>query len=743
MPNTRGTRWLLRLGWLVPLGAFVAGIGVLILTYAFASIPLPQDVEYLSASAEVYDRHGKLIGTYTGEVRRFLLPPDELEALPDYIGESVIAAEDRDFYEHNGVSLRGIMRAAWANFTGGRIQQGGSTITQQYIKQAVLQDSSRTFARKAKEVVLAIKLERRFDKDDILGFYLNTIYLGRGAYGFEAAARTYFGYQDPDGSGPESAASQLSLAEASFLAAIIPAPESYQPDENRAGATERRDRVLDAMVEEDYIDRSKADFASRKPVRLAKGFVERSTNVRAAYFMEWLRKEYLYPEYGNELYTGGLKIHTTLDLGMQESAEDAVDSILTEPEDPQAALVSMTPTGAVRAMVGGEHYDSIKKSRQFNYATDYPGRSTGSSFKPFTLLAAIEDGVNPERSYFSGQSPAFIDECAGANGVPPWEVENYGGSSFGSMNLVQATTNSVNTIYAQLIAEIGPERVADLLKDFGFDRGGTREISDTACSLSLGILDSTVLEMARSYATFAARGALPEVMPIQYIENSENECVKAYRPEFEESCASYDELEIDQVVARNSADVLTQSLESVVTSGTAAANAQLGRPAAGKTGTAQENVDAWFGGYIPQLATVVWMGYPADKRKGGEVVVPQMRSCTDLELCKPVHGLFSGVTGGSLPTQIWAAYMREAIVDIPIADFAEPTEMPERNINQPPPVAPVPSATKEKEPEEEPSEEPVPSPSPEPQPSVQPSNNPSPIPTIENPDEDEDEDDDP
>src|SRR5687768_15456313 len=195
---------------MLPVLAIVIGGTVLGLTYAFARIPLPQDIE-LASSAEVYDAHGKLIGTNSDEVRRFLLNKDELADLPDYIGEAVIAAEDRDFYEHSGVSVRGIIRAAWANLTGGEVQQGGSTITQQYVKNAVLEDPERTITRKVKEAVLAIKLERRYSKDEILDFYLNTIYLGRGAYGIEAAARSYF----------DKHAGELTLGETAFLAGII------------------------------------------------------------------------------------------------------------------------------------------------------------------------------------------------------------------------------------------------------------------------------------------------------------------------------------------------------------------------------------------------------------------------------------------------------------------------------------------------------------------------------------------
>ncbi|MBA2313375.1 MAG: penicillin-binding protein, partial [Actinobacteria bacterium] len=389
-PRRRIARFL----WILPVFAVLVGIALLVAVYAFASVPLPEQVK-LASAAEVYDRNNELIGIYSGEERRFLIDTAEL---PPYVGQAVVASEDRDFYEHSGVSIRGIARAAWANITGGEVTQGGSTITQQYVKQAVLQDPSRTLTRKGKEAILAIKLERRFSKRRILGFYLNTIYLGRGAYGIEAAARSYF----------DKAATELTLSEAAFLAGIIPSPESYQPDEDPKLARDRRDNVLAAMEDEGYISAREAEHAARRKVTVSDGASSGVEESRAAYFMEWLRKEYLDPALGDDLYTSGLKIYTTLDLGMQDQAEDAVSSLLTERSEPQAALVSITPTGAVRALVGGRDFMNVSKARGFNYATDN-ARQPGSAFKPFTLLAAIEKGVSPE-STFTGASPTTIED---------------------------------------------------------------------------------------------------------------------------------------------------------------------------------------------------------------------------------------------------------------------------------------------------------------------------------------------
>ena len=714
------------------MGALLIGITILGLTYAFARIPLPRDIE-LASSAKVFDVKGRLIGTYSDEVRRFLIDTDKL---PEYVSDAVVAAEDRDFYEHSGVSVRGIVRAAWANVTGGEISQGGSTITQQYVKNAVLQDPSRTVTRKLKELVLAIKLERRYPKEQILGFYLNTIYLGRGAYGFEAAAQTYF----------DKPAVELTLGEAAYLAGIIPAPESYQPDENPRGAEARRDRVLDVMVDEGYVTRGEARDARREKIKIAKGAIGSVVKrQRAAYFLEWLRRDYLYPEFEEGLFTRGLEIHTTLNLDMQEAAEDAIASALTERTDPQAALVSMTPRGEVRALVGGRDFTSVKKARGFDYATNFPGRSAGSSFKPFTLLTAIQEDISP-RSRFSGHSPQFISdpECADPDGSS-WEVENYEGGSYGTIDLVQATTNSVNTVYAQLAAEVGPESIVDTLDKFEFDRPGTEAERDLhgpsleVCSQALGTMDVTPLEMARSYAAFAGRGVLPDVIPIRYIEDFEGGCVREYRStRGVADCEEEDLVSSSRAAEENDVDVLNQTLTNVVSGGTAQA-ANIGRPVAGKTGTAQRHSNAWFAGHIPQLATVVWMGYPLERRtvecvagetdckngKKKEGYVPLMEFCSDVELCRPVHGVT--VTGGSFPAQIWAAYMRIVTEGMEILPFPTPVDTPDEVINEAPAFTPKPKPSKADEEEAEPTPSPDQTAEPSPEPTQ--SEEPNPLPS--------------
>ncbi|HWL64814.1 MAG TPA: transglycosylase domain-containing protein [Actinomycetota bacterium] len=660
-------RWLSLLASLVL--AFIAADEMV--EYALAQIPLPREVK-LPSSARVYDRNGELIATFRDEVTRYII---NSKTLPPHVRRAVVAAEDRDFYEHEGVSIKDTARAAWKNLTNTGVLQGGSTITQQYVKNAVLEDPSRTIERKFKELILSVKVERRYSKTRILDMYLNTVYFGRGAYGIEAASRVYFAKH----------ASQLTLSEAAYLAGLIPAPADY---EGRRAGMERRSYVLKGMRDEGYITAREMRRADRTRLKLRTHETLRRGHQEAAYFLEWLRKDYLYPRFGDCLYRCGLKIHTTLDLGMQSEAEEAIDSILTEPSDPQAALVSMTPDGEVRAMVGGRDFTEVKRARGFNYATDGK-RQAGSAFKPFTLLSAIEQDISTS-SRFSGESPKTIEDpaCTGPDGV--WMPENYGGSSFPTLDLTSATANSVNTIYAELVSEVGPENVAEVVESFGFTGSARSGEVEPVCSLSLGTLDVSVLEMTRAFAGFAARGNLPEPVPIRFVTDRSDECILGFRTGDDMKCRKRDEIAPRRAAEANDVDVLNQALQSVVEGGTATA-AQIGRPVAGKTGTTQDNRDAWFAGYTPQLATVVWMGYPIeagpDKKFGTpDDVSPLMHYCSDPAACRPVHGI--EVTGGSFPATIWGLYMQAALVDTPIESFTVPVDLPDVVLNPPPPPKP-------------------------------------------------------
>ena len=639
--------------------------------YALAQIPLPRTVA-LPSSARVYDRDGELIATYRDEVTRFII---DSKTLPAHVRQAVVAAEDRDFFSHEGISIGGTVRAAWKNLTNAEVLQGGSTITQQYVKNAVLEDPSRTFERKFKELILSMKVERRYSKSKILDMYLNTVYFGRGAYGIEAAARVYFSKH----------ASQLTLPESAYLAGLIPAPANFS---DRQEGLERRSYVLGAMREEGYISGPRQRRAERAPLKIRTDEMLRQGHQQAAYFLEWLRKDYLYPRFGDCLYRCGLKIHTTLDLDMQRQAEESIASVLTEKSDPQAALVSMTPTGEVRAMVGGRAFTDVKKARGYNFATDGK-RQAGSSFKPFTLLTAIEKDISPT-SRFSGESPKIIDDplCAGPDGT--WVPENYGGTSYPTLDLYSATANSVNTIYAELMSEVGPQAVANTVEDFGFSGATNTGDIEPVCSLALGTLDVSVLEMTRAFAGFSARGELPEPNPIRYVTNRSDKCILGFSTGKKVDCKKEADVSGTQVADQNDVDVLTQTLEGVVEGGTATV-AQIGRPVAGKTGTTQDNRDAWFAGYTPQLTTVVWMGYPIeagpDEKPGtADDISPLMNYCSDIARCRPVHGI--EVTGGSFPATIWGLFMQAAMEGMPIESFIPPADLPDTILNPPPPPEP-------------------------------------------------------
>ena len=672
--SSRAHRWRRRVrspGWWIGIVAsvvFALAAADYAVEYALARVPLPDEVK-LPQSARVYDRHGKLIATYRDEVTRFMI---DAGSLPDHVREAVIAAEDRDFYQHEGISFSAMVRAAWENFTARDVTQGGSTITQQYIKNAVLNDPSRTIERKVNEAILAIKLEKRYTKDAILEFYLNTVYFGRGAYGIEAAARSYFAKH----------ANQLTLAESAYLAGLIPAPERYQSGED---AVARRAYVLNAMEEEGYITQAEKERARDAELRKERSAQLRPYTQEAAYFIEWLRKKYLYPRFGDCLFRCGLKIYTTIDMDMQRAAEEAIATNLPDDIDPQAALVSMTQRGEIRALVGGRTgFNKRLKARGFNYATD-SRRHAGSAFKPFTLATAIEEDISPH-SRFTGYSPKTIDDPWCMTGEEQWIVDNYGGSSYGTLDLVTATSNSVNTVFAELITEVGPDKVAELVEAMGFRNANGGHQIDPVCSLALGTLDVSPLEMARAYATFAARGVRPKVTPIRWVDNATEDCILGYRPPKKKDCRTEVDVDGEQVMDPNSADVLTEALTGVIEGGTAT-GAFIGRPAAGKTGTAQDNRDAWFAGYVPQLATVVWMGYPVENGPDGKFgtaddVSPVMQYC-GLPHCRPVHGI--SVTGGSFPATIWSQFMLAALDGVEVRYFTAPTYQPTTVINPPPP----------------------------------------------------------
>jgi penicillin-binding protein 1A len=565
----------------------------------------------------VFDRHGKPITTLHAAVNRVIVPMDKIAPS---LREAVVAIEDQDFYEHRGLDPAAIVRAAWENTITGRIEQGGSTITQQFVKN-VFTTGERTLERKIHEAVLAVKLERQFSKDQILEKYLNTVYFGRGAYGAQAAAVTYFGVP----------AAKLSLAQSALLAGLIAAPGRWDPKRNAEDAQARRNLVLDRMAEQGYITPERAARVRDNRVK-APGLKRLPTPY--PYFVQHVVDLLVDSGGYDRTFEGGLRVTTTLDPGMQQAAEQAVATHLPDPKGPSGALVAIDPsTGGIRALVGGRDFEKTK----FNLATQ-GHRQTGSAAKTFTLVAAVEQGISLN-TLWQGPSSLVIEDprCYDPTKDEPWEVHNYADEGTGTLPLGRAIAESVNTIFAQLVLDVGPEQVMETARKMGVRSSSLEPV----CSITLGSQAMTPLEMTSAYATLAARGVYHKPVAIQEIRSATDE-VLSRAPD-----------KGRRVIEQNDADVVTSALEGVIQSGTGTA-ASIGWPAAGKTGTGQDYEDAWFCGYTPQLAACVWVGY-----RKGEIPMEN------------IYG-YSGIYGGSIPAMIWHDFMASAMSGLPYEDFATP-----------------------------------------------------------------------
>ena len=568
----------------------------------------------LPGSTYVYDRNGKLITTFHGEVDRTPIP---LGQIPRHLREAVIAVEGDQFYEEGGVNLGSILRAAYTNLRSGAVEEGGSTITQQYVKK-IYTDGSKTLGRKIQEALLAEKLTRELTKDEILSRYLNAVYFGQGAYGVQAAAKTFFGVP----------AKKLTLLQSATLAGLIAAPARFDPVLQPDAGLARRNYVLDRMVAEGYITPQRGEDLKARKLVVRK---RRPTASLAPYFTDHVRR-YLQDRYGVErTFGGGLRVTTTIDLEWQRAAQEAVQTHLGLPGDPSAAVVAIDPrNGAIRAMVGGVNF----KKRKFNLAT-MARRQTGSAFKTFALVAALEKGISLE-SVWRGPSSMVIPDRRCETDGEPWKLSNYGESGFGTMPLFMGFAKSVNTIFAQVTLEVGPENVAEVAQRMGID---TR--LSPVCSIGLGANSVTPLEMTEAFATIAARGMHRDPAAVQQVMSPTGNVLEHHRGRGR------------RALSQNVADAATLAMRHVVLNGTGTA-ANIGRPVAGKTGTAQRYQDAWFCGFTPQLVTCVWLGYPK-----GEIPMTY------------VHGR-AGVTGGSIPAAIWHDFMSTVLADAPVLDFHDP-----------------------------------------------------------------------
>jgi penicillin-binding protein 1A len=610
----RRTRWtpVIRISLLVLLLAAIAGgvSGCVALGKISQGLPDPtKPLTGTDQTTQVLDRNGKQItGLFADQNRQYVT----LKDIPLVLRHAVIATEDQRYYQHAGVDPIGMLRALWIDIRAGAQVQGGSTITQQYVKQAFVGDE-RSLKRKVQEALLAYRLEQAYSKDKILEMYLNTIYFGHGAYGVQTAAKVYFG----------KSVQQLSVAEAAMLAGVIKSPAGYSPYLQPVAAKGRRDTVLGQMRDQGYIDAATYAAAVASPIKTA-GL--KGDSRIAPYFVAYL-KEQLVKTYGEDVvYRGGLKVTTTLDLKTQAAAEKAVRDVLPNKTDPSAALVALDPkTGEILAMVGGRDF----QTQQFNVATQ-GHRQSGSSFKPFVLATALQQGISPEQTFNASSAKLQIP------GGQTWSVAGESGFS-GPMRLREATWYSINPVFAQLVLKVGADNVVKTARAMGITTTITPVPAVALGGMAEGV---TPLEMADAYATFANGGSHLPAIGILQVTDSTGKVLYSAKPVGTPA--------IDPAIAYLTTDIL----KGVIQHGTATA-ADIGRPAAGKTGTTQSNADAWFVGYTPQLVASVWMGYADAARP--------MTS---------VHGIT--VYGGSFPAKIWAAFMKAALANTPPTQFKQP-----------------------------------------------------------------------
>jgi penicillin-binding protein 1A len=559
----------------------------------------------------------RVLAVLRGSEARTLVGFDEINP---WMRHAIVAVEDRRYWEHRGVDIRGIGRALWADIRQKKVVEGGSTITQQFVKNALDRDQ-KTIARKVREAALAWQLTQRWSKRRILEAYLNTIYFGNGAYGVQQASLTYFGH----------GAGDLDLHEAALLAGIPANPTAFDPVVHPQAAGARRLLVLEAMVDEGKITRQQLVDANRKPLPLPEDVKLPGTEGPAQYFVNYVKQQ-LIDEYGAaRVFGGGLEVHTTIDLELQQAARDAIRKTLTDPEGPSAALVALDPrTGAVKAMVGGSNY----RKSQFNLAVQSE-RQPGSAFKPFVLATALRQGISPATRFDS--KPQEINL-----GDRYWAPKNYDDVYYGSVDLERATIESDNIVYAQLTQLVGSRKVAETAKAMGI-----QSRLQGFYSIGLGTESVNPLELARAYGVLANDG--------KRIDGA----VLGNQPRVIETISDGDRELRNRPVGRRAltpADARTMNaiLQKVVSQGTGVRAQLPDRPVAGKTGTTENYGDAWFVGYTPQLVVAVWVGYP--------------------KTLQPMLTEFDGeaVTGGSFPAEIWKAFAATALADEEPAYFAAP-----------------------------------------------------------------------
>jgi len=574
----------------------------------------PQDK---GATSVIFAADGSRLGYVQSDEIRTPLPWKEM---PLDVRRSVVAIEDERFYKHDGVDFGAIVRAGIRNVESGKNVQGGSTITQQLVRALYIDDPQQTYTRKIREAKLASELEQEHSKRWILQNYLNAVPFGtvggRTAIGIESAAETFF----------DKHARELNLAEAATLAGLPQAPSQYNPFRNPSAALVRRNEVLDKMAENRHITQAEAIEAAGQPLNVRRG--TRYTDRREPYFFDYVQ-ERLIEQYGVGVYRrGGLEVHTTIDPKNQDQARDAINSYYADPAGPSSAITSIDPaTGEIKAMASSGEYSD----RTFNLAAQ-GHRQPGSAFKTMVLTAAIRQGIDPDSTYYTSKPLSIDDPKYG-----PWEVKTFGDTYSGSQSLTSATLASDNSVYAQLILDVGPEKVCETAKLLGITTKLDCYPAEGLGGLRLGV---TPLEMSSAYATLASGGVRHRPTAIDRVvfpDGTSDETMGADNGK--------------RVISEGEAYEVTQILEQNVQSGTGT-SADYGCPAAGKTGTTDEGKDAWFVGYTPKLSSAVWVGYP-----DAGIAIP-------------------GAQGGTLAAPVWNDFMLPAS-DGDCSDFEEPDTLAE------------------------------------------------------------------
>lgn len=621
------------------------GVAIGAVTWIIKDTPDISNYKGSSETTIIYSSEGEELTRLYRENRTYV----PLNDIPAHLEEAIVAIEDKNFYVHHGIDFFGILRAVVANLRAGYIAQGASTITQQLARNALLHQE-KTYYRKIQEAYLALQFERKYTKTEILEMYLNEIFMGHSAYGVQAASHQYFGKD----------VSELNLSESALLAGLPRAPNYYSPYNNKEEAIKRRNRVLNKMIKLGYIDETTAEQAKQKELTL-KSTKDQNEELKAPYFVRYVRDKLLDMYGANMVYGNGLKIYTTLDTNMQQTANDSIENAIQEkyiptvkregtadPNQPQMALISIdAKTGAIRSMVGGRGDD------QFNRAVQAV-RQPGSAFKPFVYTTAVKNNYSP--ADVINDMPMANPKNNGSNDKEIWPT-NFGNKYRGMVNLRDGLTHSINVAAVKLLQKVGVSDTISTAQKMGINTFEPADDSSDHYSLALGGLNRGVkpLEMATAYGALANNGIRTEPFAITKILDRDDRVIYEAHPNKE------------IVVSSETSYLMTDMLSSVINQGTGW-RADLDRPVAGKTGTTNNYTDAWFVGYTPDLVTSVWIG----EDKVQEMVYDKKDSSGNYIYSEEGD---PRTISSAEAARLWGEYMKEVVKDREVAYFSQPDNL--------------------------------------------------------------------